>query len=64
MDGYQITMAIVLVFFIFMQIPRIKAWYANDDRPRGDTSQWMNYAALMAAVVFFVMLLISFVRGG
>lgn len=63
MSGMQITMAIVLVFFIVIQIPRIKAWYSNEDRPKGTTAQWMNYATLMGAVVLFVLLLVSFVRG-
>lgn len=63
MDWMKITMAVVMGFFILMLIPQIKAWYSNDDRPRGTTAQWLNYGALMAGVVLFVLLLISFVRG-
>ena len=59
MDWIQIGSALMLVAMLFMIFPRAKAAITNS--PKGTSGDWMGFVVPMAAVVLFIVILISLV---
>ncbi|MFK7889877.1 MAG: hypothetical protein AB8B63_03600 [Granulosicoccus sp.] len=58
---FQIPIALVMGYMIWRMIPVAKHWLENG--PRGSSKEWLNVSVLLAAVVLFVVFLITIVRG-
>jgi hypothetical protein len=59
MDWLKIASAIFLVAMFFFILPSAKRMVQNS--PKGSASDWMGYIVPMAAVVLFIILLITLV---
>lgn len=59
MDWMKILSAVALIAMIIYLYPRAKAMAANS--PKGSMQDWMGYIVPMAAVILFIILLISMV---
>ena len=59
MDWLKITTAVVLVAMFFYILPSAKAMVKN--APKGSAADWMSFAIPVAAIVLFIILLISLV---
>lgn len=57
MDWLKIASAIFLVAMFFFILPSAKRMVKNS--PKGSTSDWMGFIVPMAAVVLFIILLIT-----
>ena len=57
MDWLKIASAIFLVAMFFFILPSARNMVKNS--PKGSTSDWMGFIVPMAAVVLFIILLIS-----
>ena len=59
MDWLKIASAVLLVAMFFMILPSAKRMVKES--PKGSTSDWMGFIVPMAAVVLFIILLITLV---
>jgi len=59
MDWLKIASAIFLIAMFFYILPSAKRMVKNS--PKGSTSDWMGFIVPMAAVVLFIILLITLV---
>ena len=59
MDWLKIAMAIALVAMFFYILPSAKHMVKNS--PKGSAKDWMGFVVPMAAIVLFIILLISLV---
>ena len=59
MDWLKIVTAIALVAMFFYILPSAKAMVKN--APKGSASDWMSFALPIAAIVLFIIVLISLV---
>ena len=59
MDWLKITSAILLVAMFFFILPSAKHMVKNS--PKGNMKDWMGFIVPMAAVVLFIILLITLV---
>ncbi len=59
MDWLKIVSAIFLIAMFFFILPSAKRMVKNS--PKGSTSDWMGFIVPMAAVVLFIILLITLV---
>ena len=57
MDWLKIASAVLLVAMFFMILPSAKRMVKES--PKGSTSDWMGFIVPMAAVVLFIILLIT-----
>lgn len=57
MGWIEITMAIVLGLFVLMMLPRAKQMVENS--PKGSLQDWMGFVVPVAAIVLFVIMLIT-----
>ena len=57
----KITLAAVFIMMLWRLWPVAKDWLENG--PRGNSSDWMSFIFIIAAVTAFVVLLIMMVRG-
>ena len=57
MDWLKIASAIFLIAMFFFILPSARRMVKNS--PKGSTSDWMGFIVPMAAVVLFIILLIS-----
>ena len=58
-DWFQIAQAAFIIMMILFIWPNAKRMWKES--PKGDSKDWMTYAALMIGVVLFIFLLISMV---
>ena len=59
MDWLKIASAVLLVAMFFFILPSAKRMVKNS--PKGSASDWMGFIVPMAAVVLFIILLITLV---
>ena len=59
MDWLKIASAVLLVAMFFFILPSAKRMVKNS--PKGSASDWMGFIVPMAAVILFIILLITLV---
>ena len=56
----KITLAVVMVMLLWRMWPATKHWMENG--PKGNSSDWMSFALVIAAIAGFVVLMVMSVR--